>query len=153
MIGPIKKFLNIFFIGTVVISCSHDKSCTGCKDCQMFKYNDNQPTLNEAVAKNNADSAVGLTDREDLEKSMRVIAQKYGQQWDFCDCVIKGDSLNKALQNDKLSDDELDKLLKRFDEIDKKCQAFKIIDPSRTPKERAIHEKKVKKCLKQNGIN
>ena len=82
-----------------------------------------------------------------------MIKKKYGEQWDFCNCVVKGDSLNKALSNEKLSDEELDKLLLRFDEIDKKCQAFKIVDANRTPKERALHEKKVKKCLKEAGID
>jgi hypothetical protein len=152
MIIPIKNTLLIFFIGAIVLSCNQEQSCSDCKDCQMFKYDDNQALLNEAVIQYQSDSLSGITNRDDLAKSMKVITQKYGEQWDFCDCVVKGDSLDKALKNEKLSDQELDKLLKRFDEIDKKCQAFKIIDPSRTPKERAIHEKKVKKCLKQNGI-
>ncbi len=137
----------------MVLSCSEKQACADCKDCQMFHYDDNQPTLNESLRQYNMDSVKSATNRDDLQKSMQVIAQKYGEQWDFCDCVVKGDSLDKALKNDKLSDQELDKILLRFDEIDKKCQAFKIIDPNRTPKERAIHEKKVKKCLKENGIN
>ena len=153
MITPIKNIVWTSFIGGIVLSCSHEQSCSDCKDCQMFKYYDNQTPLNEAVVKYQSDSLSGITNQNDLDKSLKVITQKYGEQWDFCDCVVKGDSLDKALKNEKLSDQELDKLLKRFDEIDKKCQAFKIIDPSRTPKERAIHEKKVKKCLKEKGIN
>ncbi len=153
MITPIKNTLLIFFIGGIILSCSQEQKCSDCKDCHMFKYDDNQTLLNEAVIRHQSDSLSAITNRDDLAKSMKLITQKYGEQWDFCDCVVKGDSLNKALKNEKLSDQELDKLLKRFDEIDIKCQAFKIIDPTRTPKERAVHEKKVKKCLKEKGIN
>jgi hypothetical protein len=117
----------------------------------MFENVERQ-TLSEAIQINNLDTIKSTRNTDDLKKSMKVITEKYGEQWDFCNCVVKGDSLNKALNNEKLSDKELDKLLTRFDEIDKKCQAFKIIDPNRTPKERAQHEKKVKKCLKENGI-
>lgn len=84
---------------------------------------------------------------QDLDESIQVIEEKYGKQWDFCDCVRKGDSLNKALQNPSLSDYETDKLLKRFEVIDQRCQVFKIMDPNRTPRERKAHERKVKKCL------
>jgi hypothetical protein len=84
---------------------------------------------------------------QDVDESIQVIVQKYGTQWDFCDCVRKGDSLNKALQNPSLSEVETDNLLKRFEVIDQRCQAFKITDPNRTPRERKEHERKVKKCL------
>jgi len=87
------------------------------------------------------------TNQQELDESIQVIEQKYGAQWDFCDCVRKGDSLNKALQNPSLSDIETDQLLKRFEVIDQRCQAFKLMDPNRTPRERKAHERKVKKCL------
>lgn len=75
------------------------------------------------------------------------IATKYGQQFTFCECVQKGDSLNKALKNQKLSEKALDQLLIRFEEIDKKCQAFRLNDANATPRERQQYKKKVKECL------
>ncbi len=146
-----EKFYVFFFLVFVLFSCHTKESCSECKACLMFENVERQ-TLGEAIQINNLDTIKSTRNTDDLKKSMKVITEKYGEQWDFCNCVVKGDSLNKALNNEKLSDKELDKLLTRFDEIDKKCQAFKIIDPNRTPKERAQHEKKVKKCLKENGI-
>ena len=61
---------------------------------------------------------------------------------------MKGDSINKAFLKPNLPDKEFERLSNRFDVIDEKCQAFRIQDANRTPEERAIHEKKVKKCLK-----
>lgn len=75
------------------------------------------------------------------------IATKYGQQYTFCECIQKGDSLNKALKNQKLSEKALDQLLIRFEEIDKKCQAFRLNDANATPRERQQYKKKVKECL------
>ncbi len=91
-------------------------------------------------------------DSVDLKKSIKKIEAKYGEQWDFCDCVVKGDSINKAFMNPNIPDKEFDRLSKRFDEIDEKCQAFRIQDADRTPEERALHEKKVRRCLREAGI-
>jgi hypothetical protein len=87
------------------------------------------------------------SESEDLNESLQIIEKKYGHQWDFCDCVLKGDSLNKALQNTKLSEAETSRLMNRFEEIDRRCQAFRITDPNRTPREREAHERKVMQCL------
>jgi hypothetical protein len=91
-------------------------------------------------------------DSVDLKKSIKKIEAKYGEQWDFCDCVVKGDSINKAFMKPNIPDKEFDRLSKRFDEIDEKCQAFRIQDADRTPEERALHEKKVRRCLREAGI-
>ncbi|MES2799504.1 MAG: hypothetical protein V4638_05775 [Bacteroidota bacterium] len=91
-------------------------------------------------------------DSVELKSSVKKIEAKYGAQWDFCDCVVKGDSINKAFQKTNIPDAEFDRLSDRFDEIDKKCQAFRIQDANKTPEQRALHEKKVKKCLKAAGI-
>ena len=141
------------FFGSLLLSCNSKTPCEECKSCQLFNYDNEQHSLVESVQKLNTDSISTTSNTEDLQQSFAVIKKKYGEQWDFCDCVVKGDSLNRAINKNNLSDEELDKLLLRFDEIDKKCQVFKIIDPNRTPKERAIHEKKVKTCLKKNKIN
>lgn len=91
-------------------------------------------------------------DSVELQATVKKIEAKYGEQWDFCDCVVKGDSINKAFMKPNLPDKEFNRLSDRFDEIDQKCQAFRIQDANRTPEERAIHEKKVKKCLRAAGI-
>ena len=48
------------------------------------------------------------------------IVEKYGVQWDFCDCVKKNDSIDKLLKNQKLTESEIDAILLRTDEIEKK---------------------------------
>lgn len=88
---------------------------------------------------------------EEFVESLIEIEKKYGEQWDFCTCVIKNDSINKAFSS-PVSDKEFDRLSERFDVIDEKCKAFLVQNPNQTPEERANHEKKVKKCLKEAGI-
>lgn len=107
--------------------------------------------LQEAL-ENNTPEKKAAVDSVELKASVKKIEAKYGEQWDFCDCVVKGDSINKAFMKPNLPDKEFNRLSDRFDEIDKKCQAFRIQDANRTPEERAIHEKKVKKCLRAAGI-
>lgn len=107
--------------------------------------------LQEAL-ENNTPEKKAAVDSIELKASVKKIEAKYGEQWDFCDCVVKGDSINKAFMKPNLPDKEFNRLSDRFDEIDKKCQAFRIQDANRTPEERAIHEKKVKKCLRAAGI-
>ena len=148
MNNPSIKLVFIFF-GSLLLSCNSKTPCEECRSCQLFNYDNEQPSLVESVQNLNSDSISTTSNTEDLQQSFAVIKKKFGEQWDFCDCVVKGDSLNKALSNEKLDDKELDQLLRRFEEIDRKCQAFKIMEPNRTPKEREFHEKKVKKCLSQ----
>ena len=87
--------------------------------------------------------------KKEIEKAKVIIEQKYGEQWDFCNCVVKGDSINTALAKENISDKEFDILFKRFDYISNKCQAFKIESQDRTPEERDKHQRKVNKCLKE----
>lgn len=96
-------------------------------------------------------STVDSENLADFQQSLAKIEAEHGVQWDFCTCVIKNDSINKAFAKE-VSDAEFDRLSERFDEIDQKCKAFLAQNPNSTPEERAIHEKKVKKCLKEAGI-
>ncbi|MDX1653399.1 MAG: hypothetical protein R3277_12955 [Brumimicrobium sp.] len=82
-------------------------------------------------------------DPEVLESHKKIV-EKYGTQWDFCTCILKSDSVNKALLN--ASDSEFDRIMERSDYIDNKCKGMLIL-PNSTPEERLKHEKKVKKCL------
>lgn len=86
--------------------------------------------------------------RKEFKENLANIEKKHGVQWDFCDCVIANDSINKALQIPNLPDSKLDKLIDRLTIVEEKCQAFLIQNPNQTPEERARHEKKVRNCLK-----
>jgi hypothetical protein len=122
---------------------------TACEDCASSGkvVNVRQETLAEAIErKEKHDFPL-----DDLKEEIEKIEAAYGEQWDFCDCVEKGDSLNKAISAGKLSDVAFDRLSKRFDEIELRCKVFKMQDPNRTPQERLAHEKKVNDCLENFG--
>ena len=89
------------------------------------------------------DSA-GYVDQE--AEIANEIEEKFGEQWDFCDCVVKNDSVNKAIDFAE-TDEEFDKILARMDEIDSHCKEM-LTTPNTTPDERKKHERKVRKCLK-----
>lgn len=86
-------------------------------------------------------------DDPEVQEAHKEIVKKYGIQWDFCTCIVKNDSVDKALQSDELSDEDFDLLFERSEFIDSKCKGL-LIQPNATPDERAKHEKKVKKCLR-----
>lgn len=80
----------------------------------------------------------------------KIIRQKYGVQWDFCDCIVKNDSIQNAIDlAGDIDDAEFDVLISRFEEIDQHCKSI-IASPNTTPDERKAHERRVKKCLKKN---
>lgn len=81
--------------------------------------------------------------------TLRMIEEKYGEQWDFCTCIIKNDSINKAFSTSGLSDEEFDLISKRFDFIESKCKAFLLMYENNTPEGRAAHVQRVKDCLKE----
>lgn len=132
-------FLLLFFL----FSCTQKKSCKECeKDNKSFLTEQENNSIR--AQKEQKDKGV---DKKDLKSSNYLIEKKYGEQWDFCACISKGDSVNKAILKPNLSDKQLQKVLNRFEYINKKCQSFKIQDASRSPEQRERHEKKVKECL------
>ncbi len=82
---------------------------------------------------------------EKVENHAKIV-EKYGEQWDFCSCVIKNDSINKAFEKN-LSDKQSEKLMARWEFVENKCKEF-LTTPNTTPEEREAHELKVKRCLK-----
>lgn len=92
---------------------------------------------------NQSDNPEKVFQHDDDER----IIKKYGQQWDFCDCVKKNDSIDKLLKNQTLSDSELDKVLKRADEVENKCKILLTDLKSNKPSDRQRHQEKVKECL------
>lgn len=82
---------------------------------------------------------------------LRTIEEKYGEQWDFCTCVVKNDSINKAFMRDDLSEEEFNNLFTRSEQIEQKCRAFLASYQLSTPDARALHEKRIHDCL-QNEL-
>lgn len=99
----------------------------------------------DLVDLNEADSQVS-EDQSEIDQATKDIEAKYGEQWDFCACIIAQDSIDKAFQKD-LSDAQMDRLIDRSDFVDNKCKTL-LIQPNSTPEERDKHEKKVKNCLR-----
>lgn len=88
---------------------------------------------------------------DETEETANIIEKEYGEQWDFCDCAVKNDSVNSAIENsENLSDDEFDILFARMDEIDQHCKEL-LTAPNTTPEERDRHKRKIRKCLKNAG--
>ena len=147
---PIQLFLSSLILGLFLIApCGQGDSEP--VDLDLADDTLTVETLETALSQE-VNNKKRQNDSLELKESIKKIEAKYGEQWDFCDCVVKGDSINKAFLKPNLPDKEFDRLSKRFDEIDEKCQAFRIQDANRTPEERIIHEKKVKKCLRAAGI-
>lgn len=141
------KYLLVFSSCLLFFSCSREReTCADCEKCGL-NLNVQESSLHEAMVQSKTGDKP-LSDSTELKESIAKIEAKYGEQWDFCHCVIVNDSINKAIQKGNTDD----KLLNRWDYVDKKCQAFRIQDPSRTPEERDSHERRVKKCLKNAGL-
>ena len=96
------------------------------------------------VAKQAIDTIKKVYENPEVQEAHVAIVKKYGEQWDFCKCIVKSDSVNTALM--EASDEEFDNVMKRSDYIDSKCKGL-LIQPNSTPEDRYKHENKVKKCL------
>ena len=139
------KSLPVFFILTLLLfSCVEQKK----KEKQpSVQEKSKDSTSNTLITKNDTKKTVKVIDpkTEKLEVHAKIVA-KYGEQWDFCSCVLINDSINKALEK-TLSDKQTDKLMARWEFVDTKCKDF-LTTPNTTPEERSKHEWKVKQCLK-----
>lgn len=139
-------YFPLLFLAFILFSCGSNEECT---DCQMDVKAD---TLEKKD-----DLTVALKDTATEKKSVEVemkenhakIVQKYGEQWDFCTCVIANDSINTAFEKGGMTPKQEEKLMARWEHVDNKCKEL-LTTPNTTPDERARHEKKVRKCLKQN---
>ena len=87
----------------------------------------------------------------EMKENHEKIVKKYGEQWDFCTCVIANDSINDAFEKEGMTPKQEEKIMARWEEVDQKCKEL-LTTPNTTPEERARHDKKVMKCLKQNGL-
>ena len=84
-------------------------------------------------------STVDKKNQKEFKENLAKIEKVHGEQWDFCTCVVKNDSINKAFSQ-PVSDAQFDRLSLRFDEIDQRCKAFLMQSPNVTPEERIKHE-------------
>ncbi len=134
-------FILSFFL--VLASCSSNEKC---EECEL--KNENDTIVKDTVA--SLDDAIKAENVEDKSReqveNLKKIEKKYGEQWDFCTCVIANDSINNAFEKSP-SDKQAEKLMKRWEYVEVKCKEF-LTQPNTTPEERALHEKKVRKCLK-----
>lgn len=143
-----KRLFPFVLLLLVAGSCGPNEECRDCaakneKDSVIVEPADD---FQSALAK---DTATVLT--KDQKENHDKIVRKYGEQWDFCKCIVANDSINDAIESGKLSDAQLDKVLARWEYVDTKCKELTTM-PSNTPEERARHDKRVNKCLKQNGL-
>ncbi len=137
-------FLSVLSFLFLIYSCKSEPK----KECSNT---DNQ---NDTVSKKDSSETLESVMKsekkneptKELKENHAKIVQKYGEQGEFCTCVLANDSINKAFGKSP-SDKQAEKLMARWEYVDIKCKEF-LTEPSSTPEERAIHEKKVKKCLK-----
>lgn len=87
--------------------------------------------------------------KQEVAEAQKEIVKKYGEQWDFCTCIVKGDSVNTAMMEDDIADEVFEQLMERSDHIDSKCKHL-LVQPNSTPEERDAHNKKVKDCLRRS---
>jgi hypothetical protein len=128
----------LILAGLVIASCTCETQTRNGKKKQQITKTES-PLRSDAVPK----KKVQLIERTELKQK---IEKKYGEQWDFCACILKNDSINKAFKN-KLTPEQEDKLIDRWDFVETKCKELTTFDNT-TPEERAIYQKKVSQCLK-----
>gem|GEM_PF-551505 len=130
----------------LIASCGGEEKC---KDCEVKKQDTVVAPVDDLEAAMAADTAVAPT-KEAAENHAKIV-KKYGEQWDFCKCVVANDSITDAAEKGKLTDKQYEQLMARWEYVDNKCKELTTFDNT-TPDERDKHEKRVMKCLKQNGL-
>lgn len=135
-----------FFLLALFCSCSEQSPCKDCEKCgENLEYNliSQQNFTSSDKVETKLDTMV-IVDEEFVENKMKI-EQKFGEQWDFCRCVLANDSLDRLIKNNAELDDNF---MEAFNEVDQKCKAFLVMSPNKTPEERNTHENKIKNCLK-----
>ncbi|MBD3638543.1 MAG: hypothetical protein HUJ25_14415 [Crocinitomicaceae bacterium] len=140
-----RKVLYAAIIGVVAILAS-------CKGSAEGETNDTDTTAivdTTDTTTANVDSSLFMDDSGYVDESLEtenIIEATYGKQWDFCDCVVKNDSVEQAFLATE-DEDEQNRIMDRWDEIDKHCKTI-LTTPNTTPEEREKHERRVRKCLR-----
>lgn len=130
---------SLLILLVICFSCTEKKSKTNSTSTekQLVKIDSLKPEIKEIkiISKKN----------EKTENHTKII-EKFGEQWDFCTCVLANDSINSAFEK-TVTDAETNKLMKRWEHVEIKCKEF-LTSENKTPEQRIEHELKVKKCLK-----
>lgn len=142
-----KKLLLFFSISAIMVSCGSNEECKNCNTQKEEPVKDTVESIEDMIKRDTA-TTVGMTKEQKINHEK--IVKKYGEQWDFCSCVVANDSITDAFEK-KLTPEQEDKLMKRWDYVDSKCKELTTFD-NQTPEERARHDKRVEKCLKENGL-
>jgi len=141
-----KIFFKLLFVAAILQSCSNNAKVE--EDIPLVEVDslviDKEPEQEIQELQKKKDVEVNV----DFKENKAKIEKKYGEQWDFCKCVVLNDSIDKAVKAGNMDD----KLMERFDEVDLKCKSFLVMDNSRTPEERLLHDKKIAKCLRAAGV-
>jgi len=145
-----KSYFCLFFVFLLLNSCSEAPEETPVKEVEKVieedvLVKDKAPEVEIQELQKKKDIEVNV----DFKENKKVIEKKFGEQWDFCTCVVLNDSIDKAVKAGNMDD----KLMERFDVVDQKCKSFLVMDNSRTPEERMLHDKKIQKFLRGAGVN
>jgi ferredoxin-thioredoxin reductase catalytic subunit len=149
MLPKIFNVLCGLFLTLAIVACNEHIPCKTCEKCgENLNYGStlNAATIINPKVETKLDTMV-VVDEAFVENKIKI-EEKFGQQWDFCRCVLANDSLDRLIKKNVDLDDEF---MKTFDEVDQKCKAFLVMSPNKTPEERIAHERKTKKCLKAAG--
>lgn len=139
------KFTSILsLIFLIVVSCKNEPKHTENTNKNSDSTKINKDTLSEKI--DSPKKIEILNEKAEKTENHAKIVEKYGEQWDFCSCVIKNDSINNAFEKN-LTDKQSEKLMKRWEFVENKCKEF-LTTPNTTPEERVEHELKVTRCLK-----
>ena len=135
----LKFTYSLLILLVICFSCTEKNSKTNSTSTekQLVKIDSLKPEIKEIkiISKKN----------EKTENHTKII-EKFGEQWDFCTCVLANDSINSAFEK-TVTDAETNKLMKRWEHVEIKCKEF-LTSENKTPEQRIEHELKVKKCLK-----
>ena len=144
-----KNIAKLFFVFLIFVSCSNngnkqDELPVDKKADSVIVEIEKAPEQEMQELQKKKDVEVNV----DFKENKKAIEKKYGEQWDFCTCIVLNDSIDKAVKAGNMDD----KLMERFDVVDQKCKSFLVMDNSRTPEERMLHDKKIAKCLREAGV-
>ena len=123
----------------ICFSCTEKKSKTNTtsSEKQLVKKDSVKPEIKEIKI---------ISKKNEKTENHNKIIEKFGEQWDFCKCVLANDSINSAFEK-TVTDAETNRLMKRWEHVEVKCKEF-LTSENKTPEQRIEHELKVKKCLK-----
>ena len=130
---------SLLILLVICFSCTEKKSKTHTtsSEKQLVKKDSVKPEIKEIKI---------ISKKNEKTENHNKIIEKFGEQWDFCKCVLANDSINSAFEK-TVTDSETSRLMKRWEHVEVKCKEF-LTSKNKTPEQRIEHELKVKKCLK-----